>query len=483
MNFKKILLVNSNYPNSAYSIPVWPLGLGYIAETLKHRGIEYEVIDLGFSHNLKNINKRISDFHPDLIGISFMSSKYKHHYETIGNIKKSFPHIPIAAGGPHVSTLREKVLMDCPELDYGISGEGEETIIELCEGAEHKEIRGLYYRSGAEVKYEGDRTRIADLDNIPFPTYEGFEIEKYDTKSMNILSSRGCPYDCIYCSVKLAIGRKWKARTAINVVDEITYWYELGYRFFNFNDDAFNVNTKRVYDICDEIEKRNLKIEINAPNGMRADKADLDLLKRMKEIGFRHIALGVESADNRVLENIKKGECIEEIEETIKNACNLGFEVALFFLIGSPGEGEKEIEESFKLAKKYPIVDVRFYNLVPFPNTELFEWIDRNNYFIQRPADYLNGNMQWLNEPIFFTPELSIEARKNTYKRGLKIGKKLRRQYTFNYYNKCFKKLGIFSTLFAFMASRDFMQFVLSKSNALKKVRILFKKYEIFRRV
>lgn len=483
MKYERVLLIHPAYPGTVAPIPNWPLGLGYIAEALKSAGINYKIIDMRFNYGKDFLFRTVKEFKPDLIGLSLMTSKYKYHYALIRELRNSFENIPIVVGGPHISTLREKVLIDCPEIDYGVVGEGEATVVELCKGVSPDNIKGLLYRQVSSILSTGSRIRIVDLDSIPFPKWNGFEMDKYDTKSINILSSRGCPHQCIYCCVKVVIGRQWIARSAKNVADEIEYWYGKGYRVFNFSDDAFNILRKRVLEICDEIEKRGLKIELNAPNGMRADRADRELLSRMKEAGFRHVAFGVEGGNNKVLSNIKKGETIEEIEEAIKNACDLGYEVALFFLIGSPGETEKDVEDSFQLANRYPIVDVRFYNLIPFPNTELYHWIEKNNYFILQPEEYLNGNMMWVNKPILHTPELDIQQRKKIYERGLKLGNRLRRQYIFNYYQRGFKKFGIFATSLAYIAASDIFQCLLGKIKVLQTLRIMLKKRHIFSRV
>ncbi|MBI4698940.1 MAG: radical SAM protein [Nitrospirae bacterium] len=462
--------------------PNWPVGLGYIAESLRRADIEYKVCDLRFREEKKSFLKDIAAFNPDIVGLSLMTSKYRHHYQVIREIKSSFPQIDIVVGGPHVSLLKEKVLLDCRDIDYGITLEGEETILELCNGKEHKDIKGLLYRGNDKVLYTGDRNYIHDIDSINYPSYDKFKIDKYDTKSINIVSSRGCPYNCIYCCVKRVVGRKWRGRSYQNVVDEIEYWYKKGYRVFNFSDDCFNLDKERLYSICSEIEKRGLDIELNCPNGIRADRVDRQLLERMREIGFRHLAFGVEGGNNKVLKNIKKGESIEDIEEGIKNASELGYDMELFFLIGSPGEDEKDIEDSFRLAAKYPLRDVRFYNLIPFPNTELYDWIEENNYFVVNKEDYLNGNLMWVNEPIFQTPELSLHQRKKIYKRGIRLGNRLRRKYMYEYYVKSFRKLGVFASLIGYLASRNTAQSLLKRSGLLQKTRLLLKKAGIFER-
>ena len=482
MRYSRVLLVRPGYPGSfyEYEIPTYPAGLGYIAESLKIAHIEYDVIDMSYDYRYGRLKTRIEGFNPDLIGISMMSSKYRHNYNMIKQIKSDFPNVNIVVGGPHISTLREKVLHDCVYIDYGITLEGEETIVELCQEKEIPAIKGLIFRENETIKYTGDRQFITNLDCIPFPTYEKFE--KHDLQSMTIVTSRGCPYSCIYCPVPTTIGRKLRVRSPKNVVDEIEFWYIRRYRIFYIVDDNFTFYKERVYQICDEIESRNLKIELNCSNGIRADRVDKQLLTRMKEVGFRQIAFGVEAGNDRILRNLGKGEKIADIEKSIKDACDLGYEVELFFLIGSPGEGMSDIEDSFRMAKSYPIAEVRFYNLIPFPGTKLYEWVDGNGYFVRSVDEYLNGIMHWENEPIFYTPQLSIEERKRVFKRGKKLSQKLSKRHRYNYYKQNMRRLGILATVIAFIASRTIIRKRLRKSLLLKGIRHALKKYKIWNR-
>lgn len=455
--FERVLLVNPSYPDTHYPVAFRPLtGLGYIAQTLEDNGIEYDFIDLGLGYNTKDLKQKIYLFKPDLIGISMMTFKYANTYLLIKEIKDSYPDIKIVAGGAHISTLREKVLLQCTSVDYGIVLEGEDTIIELCQGKEISEIKGLIYRDeNREVFYNGDRPFNIELDKISFPKYNKFELSKYSEKEISIVSSRGCPYNCIYCPVVLAIGRKLRIRSPEGVVNELEYWCNKGYKRFDFVDDNFTFYKERVYEICDEIEKRGLKnLELHCGNGIRADKVDRDLLKRMKSVGLSYLAFGVEAGNNKVLKALKKSENIDVIEKAIKEACELGFDVTLFFLIGSPGETWADFEESLRLAKKYSIKDVRFYNLIPYPNTELYDWIDKNNYFLKDPQLYLNDASGWINDPIFSTPQMSKEERKKASRKGEQIRRKIRRKSI----EQKLKKYGLLGKLGAYLYISNFYQ-------------------------
>ena len=305
MRYKKVLLVFPDYKGGHYGALRPPAGLGYIAETLKTAGIEYDVIDMAAGYSTSDLKDKIAEFKPDLAGISLMSLMFKRSYEIIDFIKQCDPSLHIIAGGPHISTLREQVLKDCPSLDYGAVLEGEQLILELCRGEERPSIKGLIYRDESGIVFSGERPLNNELDNIPFPKYEKFQLNKYVTEEIGIVSSRGCPYGCIYCPVKTAIGRKWRKRGPDGFVNEIAYWYERGYRQFSILDDNFTFDNKRVIDICTKIKADSLiDLELNCNNGIRADRVNYEILKAMREAGFAYLAFGVEGGNDKILKNI-----------------------------------------------------------------------------------------------------------------------------------------------------------------------------------
>lgn len=430
MRFSRILLVIPEYPVNVLGPSLPFAGIGYIAESLERNNIEYDVVDMRLKHNnLKTLLSKIRYFSPQLIGLHLMTFNYLNHYKIIRTIKQEFPDKHIAVGGPHLSILRGKVLIECPEIDFGVVLEGENSIIELVGGYDLKSIKGLIYRDN-NVTYSGDREFVKDLDTLSFPRYKKIELNKYVTKQIGLVTSRGCPYKCIYCAVNLCIGREYRKRSPKNVVDEIEYWYSKGYSEFNILDDNFSMDKKRVYEICDEIERRHIKrLSIACPNGLRATNVDRDLLKRMKDVGFNKIFFGVEGGTNKVLAALRKGLNIETVEQAVKGACELGYEVGLFFLLGSPQETVNDVEASLQLACRYPIIDAVFNNLIPYPNTELFEWVRKNQYFIEEPAKYLNSVSHFNLRPVFATPEFTLEERIAIRKRIEKVRKVIREKY------------------------------------------------------
>ena len=467
MRFKRVFLIKPRYGRSMYGAFHPPVGLGYIAENLTHHNISYDMVDMGLNYGTKYVLKKIEEFKPDLLGLTMMSFMYLKTHELIKDIKKAFPHLHVIIGGAHGSCYRETALELCSDIDYVVTFEGDETIIDLCKGVPLKEIKGLLYREDdGQIVYTGDRKFIQDLDNIPFPKYEKFELSKYIFRDIDIASSRGCPHRCTFCSVKMVAGRQLRFRSANNVVDEIEYWYKRGYRKINFIDDNFTFKYDRVYEICDEIERRGFNdLKITNANGIRADKADKDLMKRMREIGFYYIGFGVECGNDKILKNIKKGEKMAQIREAIENACDLGYDVVLNFLVGSPGETWEDIEDSVALALEYPVMDVRFNNITPTPRSELFDWLEENNYFVQTPEQYLNSVTSWSYEPVYFTPDLSVEEKR----KALLYTRKVRKQVLEKAFIRKMKRFGPLAKMAApIVASDRFMNAMMYSPTLLR---------------
>lgn len=415
MRYERVLLVNP--PSCGEWKGFRPhIGLGYIAQFLSENGFEYDVIDMNLGYKFKHLQKKIDTFKPDLVGMSLLTLEYKKFYKLLSMVKAENPRIKTVVGGPHVTIFKQQVMKDCTAIDYGVVYEGEETLVELCKGElPDDKIKGLMSRNNGCISYPGQREFIMDLDKLPFPRYQKFELKKY-IPEVELYSSRGCPHKCIFCPNRL-LSPVFRARSPVHVVDEIEYWYKKGFRQFNFDDDNFNRDNNRVYQICDEIERRNLKdLFLRCSNGIRADKVNRPLLSRMKEVGFHYIAFGADAGNNKMLKLIKKGETIEDIEQALKDSCELGYDMKLLFVVGTPGETWEDVEDKVRLTMKYPLNDVHFYNIIPYPGTELYDWIEKNNRFLKKPEDYLNDVTFCEINPIFDTPELSAEDRIQLFK-------------------------------------------------------------------
>ena len=386
------------------------IGLGYISEILTQNGIEHEVLDMLLGYSWRDLDENIRRFKPDLIGVSLFSNRYKAAYAILEAVKKEYPDITVVAGGPHVSCLRTEVLKDCPAVDFGVYLEGEDTIMDLCKGVPPGQIPNLIYRDGRRIIMSASDSYIADLDLLPFPKYERFEVHKYILEK-SLITSRGCAFNCTYCAVKLTSGQKVRLRSPQNVVDEMQYWYEKGVRQFSFQDDNFTVSKNRVLAVCNEIERRGLTGLFLRCAGARADRLDREVLRRMRNVGFQTIAIGVEVGNDRMLKLIKKGESFATIDNAVRLACEAGFDVYLNFLAGVPYETLADVEDSVAFAMKYPIFYAAWSNIIPYPGTDLYKWVKDNDCFIKPPEEYLNEESTTSLKPVFETPELPHKER------------------------------------------------------------------------
>jgi len=457
LKYKRVLLVSPLFNKGRNRLALLPLaGLAYIAEALERAGINVNVLDMNLGYSFHDLEFRIIRFKPDLIGITAMTLGYWYFYNMIDRLKKKYPQIKIAIGGAHASALKEKALEECPSIDYGFILESDINMVQLCCGEELSNIQGFIYRDNGKITTNKFEYFIENLDSLPFPKYKSFELDKYPTRQLGIVTSRGCPYDCIYCSVISTIGKKFRARSAQSIVNEIEYWHNQGYRQIFILDDNFTLLRNRVEDICASLIKKGLRgLHLKLPNGIRADRVDRSLLELMKNAGFDFISFGVESGSNKVLKNLKKGENIEKIEQSIKDACDLGFDVDLFFIIGSPGETLEDVEMSFSLANRYPLRRAIFYNLVPLPGTELLKFLISNGYLLYPIDKILNEASYYLNRPFFFTPEMSVRDKEKALEMGRKITLQIRRKYIERKINAPLVLKRIFSYLYTLPLADD----------------------------
>jgi len=442
MKYTKVLLINPGYSRTYFTLPVLPAGLGYLSESLRQNGLEYNIFDMSLGYSFAGLKKKIDYFKPQLIGISCISYMLKNTYRMVSGIKRLYPGITIVLGGPHASSVKEKALRECAGLDFVLSGEGEFSLIDICKGQDPKKIKGLAYRIDSKEVSGVPNDFIEDLDGLGFPKYRGFELDRYGYKMIGIVTSRGCPYSCIYCSCNV-IGKKIRFRSPQSIINEIGYWYDKGYREFGIQEDNPTFDRKRMLEICDSLIKQGFRdLKLMCGNGVRADRVDRELLEKMKEAGFKRLAFGIESGSDNVLAAIKKGATVSVMDKAIKEASELGFFVSLFFLVGSPQETAEDVEKSIQLALKYPVQYADFFNLIPLPGSELYNWVKTNRYFVRHPDEYLNARYHPARSvrPVFETPEFPRAERARMLKKTRKVTKKIKRDALLDN----FPKLGAF---------------------------------------
>lgn len=479
MKYKKCILANliSHEPAIIKRRAVLRAGLGYIGEILSKNGINYKVVDLALGGNYKLLISEIEKMNPDFLGISLFTYRYYEAYSIIKKVKKAFPELLIICGGPHVSAFKTKVIEECPAIDSAIRGEADKSIVEFIKGKKYSNIEGFIWKEGGKINFNPSLACVQNLDELDFPRYTGFKLQNYPLKNSSIheriipvVTSRGCPYECMYCTVKLSLCRKFRFRSVGNIMRELKYWHDLGYRKFSFVDDNFTLIRKRVEELCDSIILNNLTdIEIGLTNGIRADKVDFDLLKKMKVAGFKNIGIGVESGSDKILKALKKGETLKTIEGAIENALKVKYDIDLYFLIGSPSETEKEVLESINFASKYDVNNVFYFNLIPYPGTELFEWVKKKAKFIYSPEYYLNKIHSNMDEPVFETKEFPYKVRKEM----LKLARKSETNRKSMQYFKKLKNKGI----------PEFMAKPLSKLYGIKIVQFAFNDISLLKQI
>jgi anaerobic magnesium-protoporphyrin IX monomethyl ester cyclase len=465
---KRILLINPGYTNNPWSAYLNP-GIGYLAESLEKNKIEYDFFDMNL-YPYERLIKKIDEFRPDILGISMMTYNYINHYNLINKLKNKYPDKTIIVGGAHASLFKEKIMSDCPGVDILMIGEGECLLVDICKGKNLKNIPNIVYRKGERVVKNKEACYIQNLDEIPFPKYKKFEIDKCADKTIPIVSSRGCPYSCTYCTTHMSVGKKVRARSAKNVVDEIEYWYKKGYRYFNFSEDNFTFYKERVHEICDEIEKKGLKnLKLDCA-GIRADKLDYNLLKRMRKIGWYSLSIGVEAGNDKMLEVLKKGEKIKDIEKAIEDALSLGYSITLYFILGFPRQTIKDVKDTFALAKKYPVANSVLHSLIPYPGTELYYEILRDGKLLYKPEQYLNSSQQMHNVILFETKELNKKQREWMMREADNIMGEVKKNALVRRYKKVFP----LNYFVAYIGSNQNLERALRKMQFLRKFRFEF---------
>ena len=401
-----------------YTKPTIPhAGIGYIAAILLKNGHNVEILDMRVHPHIKDSINKINKFKPDMIGLTSPSRGYIIAYNLIKEIKKHY-NIPIVIGGPHASTIEEQILKDTP-VDYAVMGEGEYTILDLVNSVKPSEIKGLIWKDEEKIIKNPYREWIEDLDSLPFPAFELFELNKYMDKRIPIVSSRGCPSLCNFCLAYKVMGRKFRKRSAENVVNEIEHWYKQGFREFEFSDDNFTFDIERAEKICDLIIAKNLKIKFLLGNGIRVDRINEHLLRKMKKAGCTFIAYGVEAINKDVLKLMKKGINKDRVTKAIKLTHKVGIQTQANFIIGCAGSTFNTFKESLEYSKTLPLNEVKFNNMIPYPDTELYEWIKKNGRFLYSPEYYLNHiSSREEGDVIFETKEFPKEERYKAYKIG-----------------------------------------------------------------
>lgn len=383
-----------------------PLGLAYLAAYLRERGVLVKILDIAaegknkprkigrrlrYGLEEKEIIKRIKNFGPKIVGITCQSTLHaKDAYETAEVVKKVDKKILIVMGGAHASALPEEILKN-KNIDVVIRGEGEITMWDVVksysENSTLSGLKGISFRTNNKVIHNPSRPLVNDLDQLPFPAWDLLPREKYleeIRKNTNYLmnnevswmiSSRGCPGNCIYCAVRTVWGKCWRGRSPKNVVDEIENLVsKYGVKEIHFLDDSMAVDRERLLGICEEIIKRELHIKWATPNGIAVWMMDQDLLLKMKKSGCYRLTFGLESGNKEILNDfVGKKYDFRKAKETINFASSIGLWTVGTFIIGFPYETREQINDTIKFAVSTDLDFAVFYIANPFPGTPMYD--------------------------------------------------------------------------------------------------------------
>jgi radical SAM superfamily enzyme YgiQ (UPF0313 family) len=421
----RVLLLSTSHPLEESPLP--PLSLSYLASVLIREGIEVKILDfLVAQYHPRKLRRELDEYRPQLVGATCVTLNYPIARRMLKVCKTFDPHIFTVIGGPHVTFALEETLLQSPWVDAIVIGEGERTLVELArtveEGKDIRHVPGIAFVDGGMVVKTPPKGRIEDLDQLPLPARELLPMARYRALGTpcTVITSRGCPYSCIFCSGHRMFGPKVRFRSPGLVVDEIEKLQcDFGLAKINIVDDTFTLNHHHTRAVCEEMLRRNLKIKWSV--FARVDRIKENLAQLMNRAGCEWILFGVESADEEILNTIKKGITPDEVRRGVKIASEAGINVFNSFILGLPGESWdtalKSLAFGDELYHKYG-AKYGFHMLAPLPGTELYEKAkDYGIRILSRNWARYNAN-----EPITETRTMSrkmVKEAMSIYDRGI----------------------------------------------------------------
>lgn len=379
-----------------------PLNLAYLASFLRKKrpDIALSILDCeGLALDYVKIEEEIEDISPDIVGITAPTPAYVQVLEVAKIIKRICKDIKVVIGGPHPTAFPLETVQE-ENIDFSVYGEGEIAFFELVEAIERKgdfaSVRGIAFKDTAgKVHLTGPQPLIQDLDIVPFPARDILPLDIYfspptkrvsNKKNGNMITSRGCPYECTYCMARIVWNKKVRYRSVKNVVDEIEECvdkYNIGE--FNFHDELFTLKRERTIEICREVRRR--KLDIAWVCMVRVDYVWEDVLKEMKMAGCKKIMFGFESGSQEILDSMKKRVKVEKAYEAVKLVKRVGIKTAGNFMFGNIGETEETIQQSIRLAKKLDTDTIAFFIASPYPGTEFYN-VAKEKGFLRKGLDW-----------------------------------------------------------------------------------------------
>jgi anaerobic magnesium-protoporphyrin IX monomethyl ester cyclase len=412
----KVALIN---PPQFTRYPQPPLGLAMIAAVLEKAGYQVTVIDANVSGvSLASIPSRVAGV--DIVGITAMTPTIGTAMDIALHLQQLKPAPRVVLGGAHPSLLPEETLAASPGTDVIVRGEGEDTFLELLKAIEDglplREIAGLSYREDSKNIHTPDRTSCIEMDRLPYPAYELLPWSKYRPHPPHgmakpfaaMVTSRGCPYRCAYCS-KPVFGSRYRAQSPARVVDEMAYLRDrFGVKEIAFYDDSFTIDKERVLAIAEKLTGSGIKVAWTCET--RVNLVDNDLLRNMKRAGCYAVAYGIESASPEIIKALQKDITLEQVEKAVRESHEAGLQVIGYFMFGSPGETPDTIQQTIDFALKLKVDFAQFSVTTPFPGTELYEIYTHNVQESVPWESFVYAGTDNPTTPVFESDKLSRDA-------------------------------------------------------------------------
>jgi anaerobic magnesium-protoporphyrin IX monomethyl ester cyclase len=383
----KIALIAPPYPLEEAPSP--PLGLCYVGAACERAGAQTIILDYIVSrYTPEKLSAALDRFKPDGVGATSVTMNFYEAIRTIRDVKAHNPAIVTMMGGPHVSFDAANTLKLYPELDLIVIGEAERTLLELIPAIHNRaawpSIRGIAFRTDNQVTTTPPRPLIADLDALPLPARHLLPMSRYQALGfpVSIITSRGCPNQCIFCLGRRMVGQKARFRDARSVVDEIEHILAYGFTRINIADDLFTASRRRVEALCKEIGDRGIRFDWSA--FARVNTVDPEMLKAMRAAGCDSISFGIESADPDVLQTVRKGITLDQARRAVAWSKAAGLRAHASFMVGLPGESLESLEATRRFAEELDI-EHGYHFLSPFPGTTVREEIQ--NYDLEILTD------------------------------------------------------------------------------------------------
>mgnify|MGYP000934993775 FL=1 len=353
-----------------------PLNIAYLGAVLEQANHEVKIVDINIMMMPveQYAMKYLDELDADIVGLSCTTNSYIECMKLAELIKKRYPETLIIVGGCHVTFMAGEALEECEYFDIIVRGEGENTIVALVDCIEHLKplslVDGISYRLGNEIIHNKDAALIKDLDTIPFPARHLLQTDNYPAHG--IVSSRGCPRKCIFCSAGAMGGGRYRIRSAQNIVDELKTIKDDNKSIF-FYDNTFSTHIKKSIEICQQIIKEEIDIKWQVE--LRADTVTEEFIRILSEAGCEAIQFGVESGNEEILKEIKKYITKEDVRKGASIALSYGLGVACSFIVGHPSDTEETLKETleFMIELKKMGCDVYPGIIVPYPGTEIYD--------------------------------------------------------------------------------------------------------------